>query len=180
METVSIDITKAKAIDGWMTEAELVWLAERAIEHRCIVEIGSYLGRSTRAMLDHTPGVVYAVDDWKGPRDVYLPKEERRQLFNKFIENVSPNREHYDKLYCCVMDHRQAHLDVKPDMVFIDGGHDYNDVLSDIEIWLPKIIKGGLICGHDIDTPAVQAAVKGTLGDVDVADNTSIWYKEIA
>jgi len=35
------------------------------------------------------------------------------------------------------------------DFVFIDGDHDYEHVLQDIEIWSKKIKKGGLIIGHD-------------------------------
>lgn len=174
METVSIDITRAKAIDGWMTELELVWLAERAVEHRCIVEIGSYLGRSTRAMLDHTQGIVYAIDDWKGPRDVYLSKEQRTELYEQFKRNC----DYHKNLVVYKIDHSQAVIvGVIPDMVFIDGSHEYEDVKRDIETWLPKISKGGLLCGHDADREDVQQAVLELLGEVDVADNTTIWYK---
>src|SRR3954470_12383000 len=78
---VNIDITRALAIDGFMEEQELVWLAQQAKIHKCIVEIGSLLGRSTRALLDHTEGIVYAFDDWKGPRDMYMSKDDRLNLF---------------------------------------------------------------------------------------------------
>src|ERR1035437_2737271 len=93
--TKTLELSKAKSIDGWMTEPELIWLAERAGEHRVICEIGSYLGRSTRAMLDHTEGTVYAFDDWRGPRDVYhFTKKERDQLIFRFMENVeAPKRQ---------------------------------------------------------------------------------------
>jgi predicted O-methyltransferase YrrM len=55
-----INIARALATDGWMSEAELFWLATQAQQHRRIVELGSFLGRSTRALADHTPGIVYA------------------------------------------------------------------------------------------------------------------------
>ncbi len=65
-------IEKALAIDGWMTEIELRWLADQAAKHYVIVEIGSFLGRSTRALADNTPGVVYAVDNWAGPPPIWF------------------------------------------------------------------------------------------------------------
>ena len=42
-------------------------------------------------------------------------------------------------------------LDHSLDMVFIDGAHDYESVMTDILSWLPKIKKNGLICGHDYE-----------------------------
>ena len=35
------------------------------------------------------------------------------------------------------------------DLVFIDANHTYPFVKQDIQLWLPKIKKGGIICGHD-------------------------------
>lgn len=34
-------------------------------------------------------------------------------------------------------------------LVYIDGSHLFEDVVADIQNWLPKIEKGGTICGHD-------------------------------
>ncbi len=35
------------------------------------------------------------------------------------------------------------------DFVFIDAGHTYEEVSSDIKCWFPKVRKGGLVSGHD-------------------------------
>ena len=35
------------------------------------------------------------------------------------------------------------------DLVFIDGNHSYKYVTMDIQMWLPKVRKGGILCGHD-------------------------------
>ena len=35
------------------------------------------------------------------------------------------------------------------DLVFIDANHSYEAVKQDIELWLPKVRKGGIVSGHD-------------------------------
>ena len=34
-------------------------------------------------------------------------------------------------------------------MVFIDGAHDYENMMNDIRLWMPLIRSGGLLTGHD-------------------------------
>jgi SAM-dependent methyltransferase len=37
------------------------------------------------------------------------------------------------------------------DVIFIDGDHRYSWFKKDLDLWYPKVKKGGLICGHDCD-----------------------------
>lgn len=45
------------------------------------------------------------------------------------------------------------------DFVYIDGNHAYKYVKSDINLYYPKVKKGGVIGGHDIQSNDVQRAV---------------------
>ena len=168
-----MNIDKAIAIPGWMEERELQWLAEQANAHKCIVEVGSYLGRSTRALADNTTGRVYVIDDWLGPRDVMLRPEDRQQIFDTFVRNMDGLQ---GKLNVIRTDHRKVQLDVCPDMVFIDGDHMYDAVAFDIQFWRKKIDIGGLLCGHDIDVPDVYAAVLEFLDEPLTIMGTRLWY----
>ena len=172
-----INITRALATPDlrWPTPTELEWLAEQALVHRSIVEIGSYQGRSTLALAQNTAGLVYAMDDWHGPRDdASIRDEDREGLFEKFLRNV-------DGLPVRVIrcDHKDAGTmlppDVLPDMVFIDGGHGYWDARRDIETWRERIALGGLLCGHDVTYRSVRKALMSTLSGWQVVPNTTIW-----
>lgn len=164
-------VAKALAIKGWMTQEEIEWLAEQATTRECIVEIGSYQGRSTRALGDNAKGIVYAVDDWKGLRTVDVgwwtndtPEDERNTLFERFFANVQDLID-AGKIKVIISDHAKvSELPLlKADMVFIDGGHDYQSVKRDIETWLPCLTKGGLMCGHDANQEQVMQAVNELL-----------------
>lgn len=66
------------------------------------------------------------------------------------------------------------------DFVFIDAQHDYQSVKNDIDLWLPKIKKGGFISGHDYEPnfPGVIRAVDEKFKNVQKAEN-AVWYKWI-
>lgn len=176
---VTIDITKALAIEGFMQPSELEWLARQAQTHNRIAEVGSYYGRSTRAICDHATGVVHAFDDFFGPRDLAMDYRKRMTIHETFEKNL---REHIDsgKLVVHDEDHSMLIPEGQYDMVFIDGSHEYFDFKRDLEKWIPHVANGGLFCGHDYDLahPGVLQALFETLGNkcVDVAPQTTIWY----
>jgi predicted O-methyltransferase YrrM len=153
-----------------MAYEELAWLAEQASKHDVIVEIGSYQGRSTRAMGDSAKGIVYAVDDWKGLRTIdtewwtkETPKDVRETLFERFVANMQDLID-IGKVTIICSDHAKvSELAPKADMIFIDGDHSYAGVKRDIETWLPLLNEGGLICGHDANQGELMRAVNELL-----------------
>jgi predicted O-methyltransferase YrrM len=46
------------------------------------------------------------------------------------------------------------------DYVYIDGAHDYMNVLRDLNAWYPKVKKGGIFAGHDFWFDGVKQAVQ--------------------
>jgi len=173
-----IDISRALTIFGWMSEAELRWLAEQASRCQSIVEIGSYAGRSTRALADNCPGRVYAVDIWSiGPwaKDIDWMTEEKADQYEKFRANMAPHIADGK-----IVPLRRSSLNVAQifaangsfDMVFIDGAHDYESVRKDILAW-GSMTK--LLCGHDYDHPGVKQAVTELVPDHTVVEGTTIW-----
>lgn len=60
---------------------------------------------------------------------------------------------------------------------FIDAAHDYASVLADIEAWRPKVRAGGIVAGHDIQSPEVARAVSELLPDAKCMP--PVWMGEI-
>jgi len=168
-----MNIAKAQAIQGWMDDAELLWLAQQASTRHRIVEIGSWKGRSTRAMADNLPvgAVLYAVDTWGGSNNSLqqdeLAKNPPNWLFEQFCENMSDDLLGVPELRVRPLRMTSAEaarclsVEAPFDMIFIDAEHNYQDVKADIRLWLPLLSENGLLCGHDYvaSWPGVVRAV---------------------
>ena len=163
---INIDI--ANSITGFMYDVELAWLATQATNRYRIVEIGSWVGRSTRALADNTKGVVTAVDTWDGmdttvtdqrAYDSVLVGKPEDWLLNQFKNNMRGLK----NVRIMQMTSLEAAVALKRetfDMIFIDGSHNYEAVKADILAWQPLLAKGGLLCGHDYEpqfTGLIQA-----------------------
>src|ERR1700675_2369590 len=153
-----MNLERALKTDGWMSEPELCWLSEQA-QHGDVVEIGSWMGRTTRAMADNKlDGKIYAVDTWEGSEEnqEFLKDKPEDYLYHKFNDNlagaivsgvVTPVR-----MPSLVAAKYFANQGRKFSFVFIDAAHDYNSVKADILAWRPLVLKGGVLAGHDFDT----------------------------
>jgi hypothetical protein len=165
-------------IQGWMTPLELEWLQVVAQKYKNVLEVGSWKGRSTKALLE-SGKKVYAVDTWLGsddPQDLTHQMAKQEDVFAEFKKNVG----HYTNLKTIKKDSLAAAAmfsDKTIDMVFLDACHTYEAVKADIEAWLPKARK--IICGHDYADgwPGVKKAVDEKFPK-GVKTVGSIWYVE--
>jgi glycosyltransferase involved in cell wall biosynthesis len=165
------------SIEGWMTPEELGWLYRTATKMTSILEIGSWKGRSTYALLSGCKGIVTAVDTFKGSQDVHdLTYEigKQQDIYAQFMQNVG----HFSNLQVLKMTSEEATVALKDkqfDMIFIDAEHTYEGVKHDIELW--KNNATVVLCGHDyVETwPDVQRAVSDSIKIDGVS--ASIWFK---
>lgn len=133
------------------------------------VEIGTWLGLSTRDIANMLPpdGKIYAVDTWLGSIEhqegapCYHPILPN--LYRQFLSNVI-HAKLEDKIVPVRM--RSVHaasvfatLNIRPDLIYIDGSHDYVSVMKDLEAWYPLLNKEGIICGDDYGYPDIYKAV---------------------
>lgn len=163
-----------------MSEVELDWLREKAKTRMVVVEVGCWMGITTRELATVTPGKVYAVDTWAGSEEhkELLLNKDTDWLFRCFqgnvngLDNVRPVRRS-----SVVAASDFYAMGICPDMVFIDAAHDYENVKADILAWREVLAEGGLLCGHDFDQgrDGVVQAVRELIPNPKLGAG-SIWY----
>ncbi len=157
------DVSQNK-IEGEINDTDLSWLFDTAKEMESIVEIGSWKGRSTHALLSGCKGTVYSVDQFlDSATGAEAQAEAKKKNTSKdFTKNVGG----FKNLQVLKMDSATAvrqFEDNSVDMVFINAGHAHDEVLADIKMWLPKARK--IICGHDRPYWQVKKAVNESFGE---------------
>jgi len=150
-----------QTIPGWFTfpglYSEMVKLSP-ANSH--FVEVGAFLGRSTAFMaveiINSGKNIKFdVVDTWEGSIEHELKsKEEHEWLYNSFICNTYPVNQTINPIRTTSVEAAKLYADNSLDFVFIDAGHEYEDVKSDLQAWYSKVKVGGFIAGHDYFDPA--------------------------
>lgn len=170
-----MNVSRAKRIKGGGTSAaELEWLAEHARPRLRIVELGTYRGRSARAMLDNSKAHLWCIDRWSGRAGKVVVSAKDYQIFLKNIKDIK------DRVTILNMT-TQGAVGRLPlgtfDMVFIDADHSYEGVKFDIMHFASLLKPGGLLCGHDYNLvrwSGVVEAVKELFGRAYVVH--TIWW----
>lgn len=145
-------------------------------------EIGVCHGFTTELLLKQIPNIkkIYAVDsypsfvDWDGTR---ITEERQSETKRRCSNRLSVFGDKVTFIYDTSTNFSKQILDDELDFIFIDGDHSYEATLADITNYWPKIKKGGIFAGHDINLNTVDAAVKEFFKDtpVTVIENNG-WF----
>jgi len=143
------------AVNGLLSSREAILLHDLAKEARggCIVEIGSFHGRSTIAMAIGSQAgnkaAVYAVDPYLqfvGPLGgTFGPQDKAGLLKNLILTGTAA------AVWLLQLPSIQAASSWQEPiaLLWIDGDHNYEGVKADFEAWTPWVIPGGVIAFHD-------------------------------
>lgn len=150
-------------------------------------EIGVFEGTTFKHLIENCPNLHLT------GVDVFCSDKDWKRLNIKTTEelNKHPALERYDALlqFCENYSERAivwrdfsnlAHnriQDESLDFVFIDASHNYDSVLEDLKCWAPKIRKGGIVSGHDINMFGVRRAVMDVEYKFREAED-NVWYYE--
>jgi len=103
---------------------------------KVIVEMGAWVGLSTRWIADNAPGAkVITIDHWKGS-----PENSSDPLVPILYEQFTSNCwGHKDRIIPVRSTTTQGieelrKLGVRPDVIYVDAGHDYDSVCQDLKI----------------------------------------------
>ena len=153
---------------GWFGAGNKRLLGERITANtKLIMELGSWVGMSTRWLLDHAPqATVLAIDHFKGSADHFLNPDPAVQyllpvLYETFCVNLWDYRDRLVPMRTTTIDGMIYiyQLGLEPDLVYIDAAHDTESVLTDIETAHRYWPRAALV-GDDWSWDTVQAAVK--------------------
>lgn len=141
--------------------------------HASIIEIGGWTGAGTGVFARYFDRV-WVVDPWDkaegeiaGEADVLGAEHlfDLRHGGNPRVIKVKRRSPEAAKDFA----------DASFSTVYLDGLHAYPWVKADIEAWLPKVMPGGFLCGHDYETrfPGVIQAVNERFGTLKRFPDTS-------
>lgn len=128
-------------------------------------EIGVLNGATFFHLLDGAPNLeMYAVDNWRSDDKDYGD-------LTKVGEEFHANAERYGQRACILQGNSVAMAHEVPngclDFCFLDADHSYESVKADIDAWLDKVKRGGMMLGHDWNPerfPGVIKAVQERFG----------------
>lgn len=127
---------------------------------KCVIELGSWLGKSTKFLLERAPkAVIFAVDIWLNEyfendshydsnSDIFSNIINGHSIYDQFLVNTSKFRskkilnsstgcEEFVGLIPCKLDSCEAlrilkNQGIKPDLIYIDANHHYDPVIKDV------------------------------------------------
>jgi len=136
-------------------EAEALHDAARGVpDGECVVEIGSFLGKSTYSLASGCVGrgvKVYAVDTFMGSPGG-LKEWKFGSGFKSLFEANLKEMIAGGIVVPLEMSSAGALMvepPIRPSLIFVDGSHQYHDVLFDMTAWWQRLKQGGVMAVHD-------------------------------
>ena len=154
-------------VEGWFLPDE-AWALHEAVRlgvdpaRDCLaVEIGSWKGRSTivlgLAVKARGRGRVITVD----PHETSLEAEPTRDRMSDLLDNLREAgvEDVVEPLRATSHEARLRVADGTVDLLFVDGSHDYEDVLQDIDDWTSALVDRAIVAFHDSSWSGVRRAL---------------------
>jgi hypothetical protein len=116
------------------------------------VEVGSFKGEFAKEICKVWAGNLYMVDVWRGLGSEYLDSSNHNIHTTAYADAMKSIEGYEDRAIMIRTDSLNGSSmfeNESLDFVYIDANHAYDYVVQDIELWYPKVKKGGYLLGHD-------------------------------
>lgn len=156
-------------LQGWHSDDPVFEKLIIEVKPKTIIEVGTWKGGSAINMANickknQLETKIYCVDTWLGAlefwcalndtaeRDLML-KNGYPSIYYQFLSNVI-HTNNQDVILPVPITSTIASkyfkfFNIKADLIYVDGSHDYEDVLSDIKNYMPLLNDGGIMFGDD-------------------------------
>ena len=178
--------------DGWFLPANMAVLRQVLPRARVVLELGSYIGKSTRFLAAHAPADarVLTCDLWdnaflEGFGEGELGHNYLRggggggdrsgdgrargiayEMYATFLANLWAERARVTPFKMRTLEFLAIvhRAGISPDLVYVDADHDYAPVRADVAACL-ELFPRAVVCGDDWDYAGVRQAVQECRGD---------------
>ena len=116
------------------------------------VEIGVFKGEFSKYILNNWGGKLYLVDVWRHLGGEYEDASNHKDHIDAYQETMESVKGLEDRgIMVRATSEVAADMfqDESLDFIFIDANNAYDFVVEDINLWFPKLKKGGVFSGHD-------------------------------
>lgn len=161
------------------------------IPHAVGCEVGVHTGNTAALVLASLPGIeiYHAVDPWasyetydgtnykKPSNKMYRKWEDAKRAFIARTTSFNKTIIHHMTSVEAVKRFKDSSLD----WIFIDANHEYEYIKENLELWAPKVKKGGLVSGHDYGSKkyfGIKKAVDEFVPEkkLNVNPNVLVWW----
>lgn len=161
-------------IQGWLTDEIAADMRQLIFDRRprVVVEIGVFYGRSlinaAEALKKNGYGMIYGIDPWRRSVALSVMTENDNADYWKQLNYEDVHNECMGEIWKRGLDNvviircrsdQCAQLFRSINILYIDGGHTEEVSCKDVELYLPKVSKGGYIWIDDTDWASLQKAV---------------------
>jgi len=156
-----------EGIQGWFHFTEPYSQAVRAAKDGSVfVELGCWKGRSASFLAVEIVNSgkeidLNFVDHWGGSEEeAHKADPELERVFDIFKSNVAKSGVKHTIHRMPTVEAAKKFADGSVDFIWVDAGHEYDEVLADLQAWWPKLKAQGIIGGDDFPMEGVERAVK--------------------
>ena len=190
-----IEPSGIQEVPGWNSRRQVFSDLIREVRPTTIIEVGTWLGASAIHMALHCQKTnlqtkIWCVDTWLGSEEFWysdLTDRDLRmrngypQVYFDFLANVVQHG-YQDVIVpvpatSLIAARVLASQGIVADLIYIDGSHNYDDVIADIRAYRPLLRSGGVMFGDDYEWKDVRNAVLETLMPHEHMDQHWIYRK---
>lgn len=136
-------------------------------------EIGVRRGRNAKDMFNQMPNLqLLCVDTWR-PYKRGMSEKRAEEIYKSCQQRLKDCNAQY--LRMTSVEASKQVKDGSLDFVYIDAMHDFDNVMTDIITWVPKVKKEGIISGHDY-FKFYQSGVIEAVKAYTIAHNIQNWH----